>query len=100
MSFDYLYYEIILIPFILFFLWLTQSKVLKDEPTFLEYIIGLLIILTLWGEAAIYLKQWYFPKGVNLGIYLFNHPIELYLEALITPILILSVWELVKRQKP
>lgn len=99
MSFTYLFYEIILLPFIFFALWITKDRVLKEEPTFIEYIIVLLVLLVGWGELAIYLKQWSFPQGVNLGFYIGNHPIELYLEAIITPIFIISIWELIKRRR-
>lgn len=99
MNFTYVLYQLTLVPFILFFLWVTKERVLKDEPTFLKYLFVLVIVLGLWGELAIYLKQWFYPLGQNLGIYLGNHPIELYIEAIITPLFILSIWEFIKRKR-
>lgn len=95
----YLFYEILLIPFLIFFLWVTKNRVLKDEPTYTEYALSILFLLVVWGEVAVYFNQWYFPKGVNLGIYILTHPIELYLEAILIPLLIISIWEFVKRRR-
>lgn len=99
MNFSFLFYELILVPFILFAIWLSKNRVAKDEPRYIEYTIGVLIILVLWGELAIHLHQWDYPFGVNLGLYIGSHPVELYIEAILTPLFILSCWEYIKRRK-
>jgi len=97
--FTYTVYLILYLPLLIFSLWISKEKVIKDEPTFLEYAIAVLVLLTVWGEIAIHLNQWVFPNGVNLGIYLGNHPLETYIQGLMLPLFIVSIWEFVKRFK-
>ena len=99
MKFTFLIYIIFFIPLLVFAIWVSKERALKEEPTFAKYLFGLLLLLGVWGELSIYLKQWYYPKSVNLGIYIGNHPIEAYILGIVTPIFIISLWEFIKRRK-
>lgn len=99
MNFTFLLYVLFFIPLLVFSIWVSKEKVLKDEPKFAEYIVGILILLGFWGEISIYLNQWYYPKSMNLGIYIGKHPIEAYLLGILTPLFIISLWEFIKRRK-
>lgn len=99
MNLTYVFYLILILPLIIFSLWVSKEKVLKDEPAYLEYATSSLIILGLWGELAIYFQQWYYPRGVNLNIYIGNQPLETYILGIIAPLFVISVWEFVKRRR-
>lgn len=99
MNFNGLFYLLLLLPVLIFSIYISKEKVLKDEPIYIEYAIGVTLVLLIWGEIALYLKQWYFPSNSSLGILIFNHPIEFIAQALIIPLFIISLWEFVKKQK-
>lgn len=99
MNLTYIGYLMFYLPLLIFSLWVSKEKVLKDEPIFLRYITGIILLLAVWGEGAIYLKHWYYPNNTNLGIYIGNHPLEAYIQGFITTLFIISIWEFVKKRK-
>jgi len=80
-------------------LWDSNAKVLKDEPAYIEYALATVFLLTLWGELATAMHEWYFNSSGTLGLFIGDHPIEAFIQAFIMPLLIVSVWESVKRKK-
>lgn len=99
MNYSFLLYLLIFAPILIFFLWITKDRVLKDEPTYLEYALGILIVLVIWDELGIQLKHWYYTSSSNIGLMFGTHPLEIIISAIVFPLFIISVWEFVKRQR-
>lgn len=98
MNFNNLIYLIFFLPLLVFALWISREKVLKEKSVYLKYALGMVLLLIIWGELALVLKQWYFPKETNLGIYFGSHPVELIIQAIIIPLFVISIWEFIKRR--
>ncbi len=99
MNFTFLFYLLFFLPLLVFFVWVTKEKVLKDEPIFLEYTLAVVIVMIVLGNIAINTQQWFWTRSSTIGIYIGNHPIEAIIQSAITPLFIISVWEFIKRQR-
>jgi len=99
MNFTFFFYLLFFLPLLIFCVWVTKEKVLKDEPIFWEYTVGIVFLLIILGDIAINTQQWFWTRSSTMGIYIGNHPIEAIIQASITPLFIISVWEFIKRQK-
>lgn len=99
MNVTFLIYLLLFLPLLLFFLWVTKERVLKDEPIFVEYALGLVVVLIVIGDIAIATQQWFWTRSSTIGFYVGNHPVEAILQAFMTPLFIVSVWEFVKHRK-
>lgn len=100
MNLTYSIYLLLFVPILIFMLYISKEKVLKDEPTYIWYSLTVLLILIIWGELAMYLRHWFFPVNTNLGVYIGNHPLETIIQGIIFPLFIISVWEFVKSRRP
>lgn len=99
MRLSFLVYLLLFIPIMLFFIWSTNNRVFKDKPLYFKYAVVILLVLILWDELALQLRHWYYPAENNLGILIGKHPLEIIASGLLFPLLIISIWEFVKRRK-
>ncbi len=97
MNYSLLLYELSLLPLLGIVLWFAPNHTLKQKKLYL-YTMIVAAFLTLWGEVAIAMEHWSYPAEFNAGITILNQPIELYLEAVATTVLIICFWELVKKR--
>lgn len=96
MNYLLLLYELSLLPIIAVIIWFTPKNILKQKKLYV-YTLVVAVFLTLWGEVAIAMQHWFYPDKFNIGIKVLNQPIELYLDAVATTLIIICFWEWLKR---
>lgn len=97
MNYSLLLYELGLLPLLGLALWFAPHDSLKQKRLYI-YVLLIATFLTLWGEVAIAMEHWSYPVEFNVGRTILNQPIELYLEAVATTVLIVCFWEFVKNK--
>lgn len=98
MNYLLLLYELSLIPLLAGLIWFAPKNIWKQKKLYI-YTVLVAGFLTLWGELAIAMQHWSYPDGFNLGSTILNQPIELYLEAVATTLIIIPFWEWLKPLK-
>jgi len=76
----------------LIFIWLRYSHLLrKYKQTFLYILLFALVVHIPWDLYAIVNNIWLFPYGKNVGLSIFNIPLEEYLYMIFVPLLGASI---------